>query len=160
MKADASSSAAEADNRRASRRRSFWLLLAAAGATAVWFLFLLLTAIETANPVTVNRKQLLASDALVVAVPGPSSDGAVSLTVERSLAGVRLDGPLEVGGIEPERFAGGGAFLVPLIRKRDGYLVTPAPAALNGTPLVYPANDETLRAAEAIVAARSPNPYR
>lgn len=139
-------------------RRRTGLLVAAAVLAAGWLGSLAVLALRTANPVTVNRAQLLSSDAVVIAEPGGGSGWSVVLRVDSTLAG---DVPEEVraGGVEPERFAAGGRFLVPLRETDAGFVVTPAPPALKGVPLVYPATDETVRAAKEILATASAKPY-
>lgn len=141
-------------------RNKLGLLIAAGVLAAIWLSSLALLALRTANPVTVNRAQLLEADAVVVATPQPVKKGHVaSLRVERSLAGSDLPVTLDVGGIERERFSRAVPYLVPLRRTENGYVVTPAPTALNSEPLVYPATDEAVRVAEVILNTRTAKPY-
>lgn len=137
-----------------------WLLLAAAAAAA-WFTFLVVLAVLTANPVTVDRDQLLSSDAdaVVVATPTASAARSVTLRVEKPLAGLNLPETLRVETDEPQRFESGRSYIVPVRRTADGYAVTPAPPALKHAPLVYPATDDALKAAEKILSTAAPDPY-
>jgi hypothetical protein len=132
-----------------------WL---AALVTAVWFAVLLVLAATTANPVTLNRQQLLASDVVVVAAadPGAAREGFVSLRIEDRLAGREVPTRLRVGGIELRRLEGAERHLVPLRLTPGGWVVTPTPY---GQPLVYPATEETLRVAKEILTTGAPRPY-
>jgi hypothetical protein len=135
-----------------------WLLLAATAAAA-WFAFLVALAVLTANPVTVDREQLLDSDAVVAATPTASAARSVTLRVEKTLAGLNVPDTLRAETDEPQRLTAGRRYIVPLRRTADGYAVTPAPRSLKYAPLVYPATDDALRAAEKILATAAPDPY-
>ncbi|HEX6984376.1 MAG TPA: hypothetical protein VF170_03315 [Planctomycetaceae bacterium] len=155
-------------------------LLLAAALTACWLAALLLLAVTTANPVTVNREQLLASDAVVVAVSDLSSarDGVVPLRVERVLAGGGVPESIRLREAGTDRLKDGSRFLVPLKRTNGGYVVTPVPPLRlertsrgyavardphpepeEGAAFVYPATDDVLRVAERILATGTPRPY-
>lgn len=142
-------------------RTKLGLFIAAAVVAAIWLSLLAVLALRTANPVTVNRGQLLASDAVVVATPrqGRSRGRVVSLRIDKSLVGEDLPATLQVGGVEPGRFSDPGPYLVPLRRTENGFDVTPAPPALNRAPLVYPATAEVVRMAEVILATAAAKPY-
>lgn len=137
------------------------LLIAAAVLAAAWIGFLVWLAVRTANPVTVNRAQLVTSDAVVIATvePTQASSRSVSLRIEKVLAGQLDEETLRVGGVEPGRFSAGGRFLVPLRETDHGFVVTLAPVTQEGVPLVYPATDDALRAAEKILATGTDKPY-
>lgn len=136
-------------------------LVAAASAAAAWLGFLALLAVRTANPVTVNRAQLLLSDAVVVATPQPpgSQGRSVPLRIEQVLAGEGVPGSLRLSGAKPDRFPPGGRYLVPLRETGRGFVVTPAPIDREGVPLVYPATPDAVQAAEKILATASVKPY-
>lgn len=138
------------------------LLIAAAVLAATWIAFLVWLAVRTANPVTVNRAQLLMSDAVVIATvqPSGSSSRSVSLRIDKVLAGRLESETLRVGGVEPGRFSHGGRFLVPLRETDHVFVVTLAPVTQEGVPLVYPATDDALRAAEKILATGTDTPYQ
>ena len=151
-------------------RYSRWALPLAAVCVLVWLAILVAMAVRTANPVTVNRAQLLESDALVVAVAEPSSGSAartVTLRVERKIAGVAVPQTVVVPWPDPGRFSAGTAYLVPLRRTEDrtGFLVTPAPMPsdskrpISDWEFIYPATPDVLRHVEAILETGVAQPY-
>jgi len=150
-----------ADESAKAGRGRLGLLIAAAALVAAWLSALALLAVRTANPVTLNRWQLLDSDAVVVATPQPIDGESrhVSLSIERVLAGGALPDALRLGGVEATRFEKPGRYIVPLHETGHGFAVTPAPPALNGAPLVYPATAEAVRMAEEILATGEARPY-
>ncbi len=137
------------------------LLIFACGVATAWLAFLAFLAFRTANPVTLNRAQLLSSDAVVIAspLPGSGKSGINTLRVEKVLAGVGVPDAVRFGVVEPERFSQAGRYVVPLRESEGGYVVTPTPPALNGVPLVYPATEDAVRAAEEILKTASDRPY-
>jgi hypothetical protein len=140
--------------------RTAWLV-ATAVLAAAWLGFLVFLATWTANPVTVNRAQLLLSDAVVVATPQPPKPQArsVSLRIEKVLAGKDVPEAFRVSGVEPARFSKAGRYLVPVRETGRGFIVTPAPINREGVPLVYPATEDALRVAEKILATAAAKPY-
>jgi hypothetical protein len=157
-------------------RRFGRLLLIAVAAAAIWLGFLLLLAVRTANPVTVNREQLLASDAVVVGVPERRSEDGVGLAIEETLRGEDLPPLVSVTGLGTERLEPDERQLVALLRDGDRFVITPVPplrlertphgidtaripGGPPGTRFVYPATSEALAAAKRILASESPRPY-
>lgn len=140
-------------------------LAVAAAAAVVWLAALLTLALLTANPVTVNRTQVLTAETVVVGTAEPSA-GAVRLRVETTLAGRPTGDEISVAGPGAERFDRGGRYVVPLRRRPDGdsyeVALTPRPnrEVERGEPLVYPATPDVIRTVESIVADRAPKPYR
>ena len=130
--------------------------------TAGWIGALLFLAATTANPITVNREQLLSSDAVVVSVADDSAEVGMGLFVEQILVvqpGVSIPSPLRVGGVEKERFEPGTRYVVPLKRDGQRWIVAPAPAAFDNEPLVYPGTRETVQVAEKILSTAAAKPY-
>lgn len=138
-----------------------WRLLLASGAVVLWFGFLAVLTVTTANPVTVNRHQLLSSDSVVVGEFDVSSlrGSTATLRVHETLAGHEVASTLAVAGVERARIAGGGTYVIPLRGSGPDYRVTPAPAAFKEAPLVYPATDDVRRIVEEILIRQSPQPY-
>lgn len=155
-----------------------WSLVVAVTATTAWLAALLALVVTTANPVTVNRSQLLAADAVVVAdadlgsVRGPT----VMIQVEKTLAGRILPRTLRIVSEDVDRIEEGKPYLFPLSATRDGYAVAPVPqlriqAGPHGlvltpiedgderTAVFYPATEDVLQAAERILTTEAVRPY-
>lgn len=135
------------------------LLIAAAGLLAGWFAFLALLAVFTANPVTLNRQQLLDADVVVLGVAdGEPVNDVAMFSVYRILAG-QAPKHLRLANVSSKRVQSGGRYILPL-RNLDGkYAVAPTPPAYQSAPLIYPATDEAIRAAEQILVTAE-DPYR
>ncbi|MGC1275424.1 MAG: hypothetical protein WBC44_17085 [Planctomycetaceae bacterium] len=146
--------------------------------TTCWLGALLALAATTANPVTVNRSQLLAADAVVVARADLATvrDDTVSIDVGQILAGRDLPPSLRIIDAETGRFQKGSRYLIPLQKSADGYAVTPVPKLkLEATPrglvlvpfddgegrtaVFYPATEDVLRATERILTTEAAKPY-
>lgn len=119
--------------------RSRAVLIAAFGACGLWMLGLVALAMFSANPVTLNQKQIRESDAIVTAY----REGKVSvLVVTKTWLGADGLGAVTVTNLEDTRMPKGQEFLVPLQRlPGERYRVTPT-SLPNKAPLVYPATPE------------------
>ncbi|MBA3315493.1 MAG: hypothetical protein M3552_06470 [Planctomycetota bacterium] len=135
-------------------------LIVAAVLAVAWLGFLSVLALLAANPATVNREQILRSDAVVVGVAESPAKSGVWLRVEETLAGSEIPSRLRLEGVPADQFALKQRYIVPLIEDRGRYAVTPAPPALKGMRLVYPAEQETINAATKIRATAAEMPYR
>jgi hypothetical protein len=130
-------------------RRSRLFLIIATVLAAGWGIGLALLALFTANPVMLNREQILGSRYVVTGtVVGEPSSGRVS--VEREWKKSAL-----VGAIAVENLAAAGArkgitYVIPLSRPDDAFRVTEAPFA-GGAPLIYPATPDTIQQLQAIL---------
>lgn len=158
--------------------RSGKLLSLAVLVTTCWLGSLLVLAVATANPVTVNRSQLLAADAVVVARADLTTlrNDTVAIDVDEVLSGRDLPPSLRIIDAETDRFHAGSQYLIPLQKTADGYAVAPVPKLqLKATPrglvlvpfedredrtaVFYPASADVLRAAERIVTTKTARPY-
>ena len=128
----------------------------AIGLAIVWVGVLIALVARTANPVTLNRDQILRSHVIVEARVVDSTTGECevvrawpaafplrTITVrELTTTGAKLD----------------QTYVLPLISIRDDFEITPTRLP-NGVRLIYPATPEAVRQLEAIlaqVAARAP----
>lgn len=147
--------------------------------TTCWLVALLGLAVTTANPVTVNRSQLLAADAVVLAEADRGSVRAntIAIEVDEVLWGRHLPRTVRIVSEETDRFESGVRYLVPLHATQDGYAVAPVPklrlqAGARGlvltpaeddgdkrTAVFYPATDDVLQAAERILTTQTARPY-
>jgi hypothetical protein len=133
----------------ASVRRSRNLLVIAAVLAAAWMVAILLLAHYTANPVTLNREQILDSPYVVTAtVLGDPASGQVS--VEREWKKQSLSGTIDVANLSATGVKAGLTYILPLSKPDQSLQVTEAPNS-NGTALVYPATPEALDQLKSIV---------
>jgi len=159
-------------------RRLRRALAVAVAVTSLWLVALLLLAVRTANPVTLNRGQLLASDAVIVARPDLATvrDDTVEIAVTSRRAGRDVPSSLRLGNASIKQFRAGVSYLIPLKAEGRGYEVAPVPTLRlrpspqgpvlqpvvdpeNRTAVFYPASDDVLRTAERILATRTARPY-
>jgi hypothetical protein len=126
---------------------------------AGWVIFLAVLALLVANPVTINREQMLSSDAVIVAVRDGGAENDESVQVEKVLAGRGVPSHLRLPHFSESAAKGVSRFVIPLLRTRDSFEITPAPPALDGKRLVYPATPETVDAVTRILATGAARPY-
>jgi len=136
----------------AERRRRDPRFYLALGIGVVWLLILAGLSLWTANPVTVNRKQLLLADAVIVAeIVEPTGKIKVSSVLKG-----RADGDLQPDSSLSVRRAGdhwtaGESRVLPLRRDADGnWTIAPAPLP-DTVHLDYPANEDVLEQVDEIL---------
>jgi len=140
----------QSDSSETPPRRSRVFLITASVLAAAWGLSLALLALFTANPVMLNREQILASPYVVTGtVAGDPSKGQVS--VEREWKKHALAGTITVDNLAAAGARSGIAYLIPLSRPDDAFRVTETPFS-NGSPLIYPATPDALKQLQAILA--------
>jgi hypothetical protein len=107
----------------------------------------------TANPVTLNRDQLLRADFVVTGKveSEPASVGEVSVSREWKKNG--LSGTIHIENLEDARVRQGGTYLLPLSHASTGYRITEARLA-NSAALVYPATPVAIEQLEKLLAER------
>jgi hypothetical protein len=116
---------------------------------AAWMVAILLLAHYTANPVTLNREQILESPFVVTGtVVGDPARGHVS--VEREWKKQALSGTIDVANLSATGAKMGLTYIIPLSKPDQSLQVTEAPNS-NGTALVYPATLEGLDQLKSIV---------
>jgi hypothetical protein len=136
--AESNPAPAPADDRH--YRRRFFL---AAVVVAAWWAVLIALVIFTANPVTLNRRQLRSSSQIVTAEIVDAADGRVKVVKDWSGSGVT--GELHVDGLRESGVRDEETYILPLsLTARGGWQVTPAPEAPDRR-LVYPATDDALQ---------------
>ena len=102
----------------------------------------LLLAHYTANPVMLNREQVLESPYVVTGtVVGDPASGKIS--VEREWKRQALSGTITVANLRATGAKTGETYIIPLSKPDDSLHVTEVPNS-NGTPLVYPATSPAL----------------
>jgi hypothetical protein len=125
------------------------LLVIAAVLAAAWMVAILLLAHYTANPVTLNREQILESPFVVIGtVVGDPARGHVS--VEREWKRQALSGTIDVANLSATGVKTGQTYIIPLSKPDQSLQVTEAPNS-NGTALVYPATPDALDQLKSIV---------
>jgi len=134
-------------------RRWFW---AAVLLFAVWFVFLATLALRTANPVTLNRAQIRNADLIVEASVEKLATGECRV-VQSWPEAPQLGPVITVEGLADLSVRPGEAYLLPLQRSEQngGFRIAPAPPGMS-KPLIYPADDESRRQLEEILAAPEP----
>ena len=134
------SSADAVPNADAPSSKSRGRLFFAAGVAGVWILGLIVLAVLTANPVTLNREQILRSD-YVVTARREAADSPVLIVQKEWKHAENLD-EVTITNLDEVQMAAGPEFLVPLERigpKR--FLITPTTLP-NRAPLIYRATPE------------------
>lgn len=129
-----------------SNRRS-----AAAAIAVGWCAALAWLALATSNPVTLNRKQILAADAVVNVQIKDRAAGACR--VLKSWRGTATPNEIVVHGLAETAARGDGEWILPLQETRRGYEVQTS-ALPEQLRLVYPATPEAVRQLEELVAER------
>lgn len=132
-------------------RMRFALAAAFAG---MWLIGLSVFSILTANPVTLNREQVLsAADVLTVIVEDAN---AGTVRVEKSWQEVVSEPQLTLPNLPATRPATGDRLLIPVSRTRGGWRVTLSKLP-NEPPLVYPVTpDSETQLKQLLKAGRSP----
>jgi hypothetical protein len=134
-------------------RPSRGLLLFAIAVTVVWCALLMVMAWLTANPVALNREQILRSDLMITGkVEGDPHAGEVSVVREWKKNG--LKGSIHVENLEDTGARAGETYLMPLLPGATGYRVAEARLA-NSAVLVYPATPAAIAQLEEILGARA-----
>lgn len=126
-------------SRTASRLALLMLLIA-----AIWYAALITLAVRTANPPTLNARQVIASNIVVVGTV--DADGTVRVT--KSYLGIEPKGPIKLIADNP---LPAGELILPLLRDGPLFRVTPTGLPGRSDRLVYPAQPETLAQLEAIL---------
>jgi hypothetical protein len=130
-------------------RRSRIFLAVAAVLAAAWMVSLLVLAHYTANPVMLNREQIIESPYVVTGtVVGSPARGEVS--VEREWKRQALTGTITVADLTATGAKTGVTYIIPLSKPDESLHVTEAPNS-HGTPLIYPATPAALDQLKAIV---------
>jgi hypothetical protein len=121
--------------------------------TACWCVTLIVMACLTANPVTLNRDQVLRADFVVTGkVESAPALGDVSVSREWTKKG--LSGKIHVENLEDAGARRGETYLLPLSLAGTGYRVTEARLA-NSAVLIYPDTPTAIDQLEQILADRS-----
>ena len=115
---------------------------------STWIILLLVLSITSANPVTLNRDQIVESaDVLTVLVKDPQT-GAVQ--IEKSWKSEINDNELTVRNIASMGATVGERLLIPIIRQDDEWQVMPSKLP-NNPRLIYPATPEAERQLKSIL---------
>jgi hypothetical protein len=118
-------------------------LLFAVAVVAVWWAVLIVLVIFTANPVTLNRRQLRHSQPIVTAEVLDAAEGRVK--VVRDFSGAGIKGEIRVDGLPDLGVRDGKTYILPLsVAPRGGWQITPVPDSSHRR-LVYPATDDALK---------------
>ena len=121
-----------------SRNRT--ILIAAFAIAGAWILGLVVLALTSANPVTLNQKQIQHSHYVATAIR-PTSD-STTLSVQKEWKRGEELGEITVTNLAEVRMPANQEFLVPLQRLRgSGYRIT-ATTLPNEAPLIYPVTQE------------------
>jgi hypothetical protein len=121
--------------------------------TVIWCAILIGMALLTANPVTLNRDQILRADLVIIGtVESEPAQGEVSVSREWKKNG--LKGKIHVENLEEAKIRRGATYLMPLSHATTGYRVTEARLA-NSAPLVYPETPVAIEQLEEILADRA-----
>jgi hypothetical protein len=137
----------------AASRPSRGSLVFAAVITVIWCVILFVMAWLTANPITVNRDQVLRADFVVTGkVDSEPASGQVSVSQEWKHNG--LSGTIRVENLDDARVQRGKTYLMPLSRTGSGYGITQARHA-DPAAVVYPATPEAIEQLKEILADKS-----
>lgn len=120
------------------RRWFVWM----ASLVVLWVIGLGVLSLLTANPVTLNRDQILAASDVLTAVVEDADYGQV--LVEKSWKDVIHEDKLELPNLRYTNAAVGDRLLIPVTNSQSGWRVALSNLP-NQMPLVYPFNDESER---------------
>jgi hypothetical protein len=123
-------------------------LLIATLVSLVWLLALAVLSFTTANPVTLNRAQILASTDVLTAVVEDVQQGIVR--VERSWRNRVTEQSLSVTNLRTSAATVGLRLLIPVVRDNGDWQVTPSPFSERGAA-VYPAMPDAERQLESLL---------
>lgn len=116
-----------------------------------WGLFLAGLAVTTANPVTVNREQVLRADFIAMLSVNEPESGAIVL--EKLWDGTKPE-PFTLDNLKETGAEAGRSYYVPVTKTGQGrYIVTPTRLPGN-PPLIYPATPEAEEQLTAILEGR------
>lgn len=134
------------------RRRRFVI---AAGIVGCWWAVLITLVVLTANPVTLNRRQLRNSSRVVTAEIVDVEQGTVK--VVKDWIGSEAGGNLAIDGLKDLGVENGKTYILPLsLSPRGSLRITPAPDSPNNR-LVYPASDDALKQLAGFLKDRTAN---
>jgi hypothetical protein len=130
------------------------VLVAALIVSALWILGLVVLAAVSANPVTINQKQIRESHFIVTAMRDSSNPSTLVVTKEW-FRGEEL-GTITVTNLDETNMTLGQKFLVPLQKLATGrFLVTPT-SLPNKAPLVYRATPKAESQLKTLLESRAP----
>lgn len=127
--------------------RNFKLLSMIIG--GAWLLSLLGLTLTSANPVTLNRQQILTSDFVV---RGRFDSNSKSFQVEQSFPVKIPQSQLNFANHNELRVSPDEEYLVPVVSMDRRYYVTPS--LMKNIPLVYPAGSEAVSQLEKLLAEK------
>lgn len=120
-----------------SAKKRFALAAVLAG---LWVTGLGVLSFLSANPITLNRDQVLsATDVLTAVVEDPKTE---TVRVEKSWRGTASDERLVLSNLHRVKPAAGDRLLIPVTKSREGWRITLSRLP-NEPPLVYPATSES-----------------
>lgn len=126
---------------------------------AAWILALGILAATTANPVTLNREQILHAHFVVTARVLNRAEGMIAVEKEwKRGAGIVAD-KMRVENLDRTGVHDGAEYLLPLTRQADGKLYVTETRLPNGRPLAYPATPDAIARLEQLLGgneAREP----
>ena len=103
---------------------------------ALWWLFLGSLALFTANPVTLNREQIIRAETVVTATVVDPVKGTIH--IEKSWKGIREVDAITLGNLNETGAKAGVSYIIPVTESRkDRYIVTTTRLPKN-PPLIYP----------------------
>jgi len=140
-----------APSARATARRR---LIAAGVLAALWVVALVILALLTANPVTLNREQILQSDLVVVG--RFDSQNPSRLIVDESWNRESDLAEIDVENHAATRARAGKSYIVPLTKTPAGRFRVTESLLPNSAPLVYPATDEAFEQLRALLPPQRP----
>lgn len=129
-----------ASHRPVSRVRRWFIL--AASLVGLWVIGLGTLSLLTANPVTLNRDQILGSTDVLTAVVEDARTGQIR--VEKSWKNTVRDEQLTLLNLRETRPASRQRLLIPVTLGRQGWQVTPSKLP-HEPPLIYPVTEESER---------------
>jgi hypothetical protein len=126
-----------------------WFALAAVFAS-LWVCGLGVFSLLTANPITLNREQVLSATDVLTAVVKELDAGTVR--VEKSWKGAVTEDHLALTNLDAINTAVGERLLIPVSRSRNGWRVTLSKLP-NEPPLVYPATPDSEKQLQVLLNA-------
>lgn len=118
----------------------------------LWVLALAALAVTHANPVTLNREQLLRAEVIVSAQVDDLAEGAC--TVRRQWRGEERLESIRVANLRETSAVNGGVYLLPLSQTQPGLFEVVAAHLPSRPYLIYPATDDALQQLQHLLEQR------
>lgn len=124
------------------------LFIVAAIMSTAWMLSLLILSVTTANPVTLNRDQIIESTDVLTALVDDPQSGVIQ--IQHSWKDVVGEKQIKVADLGSLSVTKGERYIIPVLQNKETWQATPSKLPKNPR-LIYPASDEAERQLKSIL---------